>query len=463
MADLDLVVKNASLTTSERDPRVDICIKGERIVDIAPHTDEVRAAQEIDASGLLAIPGLIDSHTHIRDPARPDREDFRTGTAAAAAGGITTIIEMPTSDPPVNSAQNLSERVPIIQQRAYVDFALYGGAGIDNILEIQSIAKAGAVAFKTFMTAPSVDRIPEFVGMYAATRPDLYTVMKAVAGTGLLHCFHCEDDSMIRMFGGLASSERKAGAYHASARPTICEDIAVSDVALMAAKLGARVQVVHVSSPRAVELARVARNAGTDISMETAPHYLTLSQGDLERFGALLKCNPPLRTEPDIELLWGALNSAQIDMIGNDHCPYLPSEVHAGLDDIELAPPGLPAIELTAALLFTALAKGKTNLDTLIRATSRNAATRFGLKGKGVLAPGYDADIAIVDLSEEWKFDLTKAFTMARENLVAYDGMPLRGRVVKTVVRGKLVYDCGEFYVDPGYGRWVPGRDYVAE
>lgn len=452
----DVIIRGGTVVSASGRMRADLAITGQKIAAVLPAGESTSALRVIDASGLMVLPGLVDTHVHLRDPARPDRETFETGTAAAAAGGVTTVCEMPTSDPPVNSADRLVERARTVQGRALVDFALYGGAGPENLEEIPRLAKAGAVAFKTWLHAPAKGREEEFVGLACPSIEDLPAVMTAVARTGLRHAMHCEDqatlDDAAREVEGMIAAP---GIVYALSRPVAAEDSAVRRVLEIAKKVGARVQIVHISSPSAVRLVDAARRDGVDVTTETCPHYLVLDEQALKLYGPFAKCNPPLRPESAVEELWHYLQLGRIDVIGSDHCAFLPSELTSGLDDIFSSPPGLPGIETMLPALLSAADEGRLSLEDIVRLTSQRASELFGLKTKGALQAGFDADFVFVDSDEKWTYESSRAFSKAGLNARFFEDHVFTGRVKQTWARGRQMFDGEKITGVPGSGQFV--------
>jgi len=456
MSPYDLIIHSGTIITSGGVFPGTIAVRDGRIAGILAANERPEAAQQIDASGLHILPGLIDTHVHLRDPGRPEREDFTTGTSAAAAGGVTTILEMPISEPPVNSGANLSQRAALVQQRALVDFGLYGAAGAENIDQIAAQAEAGAVAFKTFLHAPPPGRAHEFFGLCCTDDGVLPQIMMAVKATGLRHCFHCENDAMLE--AGIArmhAAGRIDGLAHAETRPPVVEDVAVAQILALATAIGGPVQIVHLSAPLSAQLIHEARARGLDVTAETCPQYLFLDISALETHGPYAKCNPALRTPEDVMSIWVALHNGTIDVIGSDHSPYVAAEKERGWANIFDTPAGVPGLETTLPLLLTAVYQGRLDLPTLVRLTSERAGQIFRLPGKGRIAAGYDADLTLVDLQDTWIFDHTHCLTKARECMKLWDGRSMHGRVVTTLVRGTTIFHNGAIVAQPGYGRFV--------
>ena len=452
--DFDLTITGGQVVTPEKVIPATIAVAEGRIAGLFDARERPSSRDHMDARGLHILPGLIDTHVHIRAPARPDREDFVSGTSAAAAGGITTLLEMPISDPPVNSAAVLSNRMTQLEPHALIDFGLYGSISPDNMEEIPRMAEAGAIALKTFMTLPPPGREEEFVGLCCPNVADLYDLMQAVGQTNLLHCFHCEHAGLLDLFlrKVQASGETK-GIAHARSAPPIVEDLSVAGILVFAELFGNRVQIVHLSSHKAAQLVKEAKAKGVNVSVETCPQYLFLTMEELNRHGPFAKCNPALRTAEEVENLWPYLLDGTIDVIGTDHSPYIPAEKEVGQDDIFRATAGVPGLEAMLPLMLSAVNQGRLTLPALARLMSHRASQLFRLKGKGQIAPDCDADLALVDMNRDWTFDKDRTFSKGGRNMHAYHGRALRGRVATTMVRGQVVYTDGRIVMEPGHGR----------
>lgn len=452
--EFDLLIAGGQIVTPDRVIAGSIGITDGKIARLCEPAERPAARACLDARGLHVLPGLIDTHVHIRAPARPDREDFVSGTSAAAAGGITTILEMPISDPPVNSAARLIRRRAQLQPHALIDFGLYGSLSPANVAEIPLMVEAGAIAFKTFMTNPPPGREDEFVGLCCPDPTDLHDLMAAVAQTPLLHCFHCEHAGLLELFlGKVRTSGKITGLAHARSAPPIVEELAVANLLVFAELFRSRVQIVHLSSFKAAQLAKEAKAKGIDVSVETCPQYLFLTMAELAKHGPFAKCNPALRTAEEVAALWPYLRDGTIDVVGSDHSPYVVSEKAVGQDDIFRATAGVPGLENMLPLMLTAVNQGRLTLPALTRLTSLNAARRFRLSTKGRIKTGLDADLTLVDMNADWSFDRRRTFSKGGINMHAYHGLPLRGQVRTTLVRGEVVFHEGQITMQPGHGK----------
>ena len=411
----------------------------------------------VDATGLTVLPGLIDVHVHFRDPGSPDRESFVTGTAAAASNGVTTVLEMPTADVPVTTAERLERRGQHLTGRSFVDFGLYAGAGRGSLDEVVACAQAGAIAFKTFTHSPMSSRADAFAGLWAVTESDLLQTMKAVAATRRVHALHCENDALLAHFAGNIDAGMPFGLRHREARPAIVEECAVATVAALALESGARAHLVHVSTTRAVQIAQAFRNLGADLSIETCPHYLLLDEHTLDRFGSYAKCNPPLRSQRTREGLVDQLRAGDLDIIASDHCSYTPEELDEHADDAVNALPGLPGMEFLLPSLLHAGAESGMSMRKLVGLVTSSPATRFGLTGKGDIVVGNDADLVLVDPTALVRFRRDGVYqARASRNAVYLQDVQLRGRALTTFVRGTPVFTDGAV-AGPAIGRWIRG------
>jgi len=444
MVTYDLVIKSGKVVSSQGVFEAHIFVLDGKIARISRVLDTENAERTLDASGLLVFPGFIDSHVHFRDPGLTHKEDFESGTKSAAAGGVTCVFDMPTTKPVVTNANLFSEKLSIVSSKAYVDFALYGAAGSENVQEVEALARAGAIAFKSYTVSPPAERISEYAGALATTTSAIYEAMEAVSKTGLVHCFHAEDDGIVQLFTKrLQSQGRRDALAHAESRPAFAEAMAVSNVIRIAKELRAKIHIVHVSTKQALEVIRAAKSQGVKVSCETCPQYLFFTKQALQKFGPYAKFNPPARDEQDVSALLDALLDDTVDIVVSDHAPHAKHEKDQGYEDIWKAPPGVVGVELRFPLLFTLSQRLGLSYTALTKKLSTNVAKIFGLQQKkGDIMVGLDADFAIVDPKEEWVVKGEELHTKAKEN-VLYHGMKLIGKVKHTVVRGKPVYEEG--------------------
>jgi dihydroorotase (multifunctional complex type) len=385
------------------------------------------------------------------------REDFGSATAAAAAGGITTILEMPISSPAVSDAAIWNRRLAVVGPKAHVDFGLYGGAGADNLDAIEGLAGTGAIAFKTFRTPRPVGREQEFVGLVANDASEHLEALRVIARTGLVSVVHAEDPQL------LAAGERElrvdgaqGARIHAAWRPPVVEESSVAQTLELARAAGARIQIAHASTPHAVDLVSRARADGVAATVETCPHYLFLDETALDVHGTFAKINPPLRSGELVDGLWERVRAGEVDVIGSDHSPFLPEEKMPPDNDVWKALPGAPGLEAMLPLLLTGVEDRRLTLEGLLALSSGNAARIFGLPAKGRIAVGADADFAIVETGGPWHLDPATWLTRSRGTAAIWAGRQVAARVRSTWVRGTCVWDAATGALGPaGWGRIV--------
>ncbi len=454
------IITGATVVTPSGEERLDIAIGDGRIIGLGAAGALPEADERIDAAGLFVLPGVIDTHTHLRDPSRNEREDFASGTAAAAAGGITTLLEMPVSTPSVHTGGILRARVAIAEPKAYIDFGLYGGAAGDNLDDIAGLAEAGACAFKSFRTRTPAGREREFKGICCPDTGDYFRALEAVAKTGLAAAVHAEDAWLIdRLSADIKATGENGPRSHPNARPPIVEEACVAQCLALARAAGARLHIVHCSSPHSVDLITEARRRGQAVTVETCPQYLFVTDALFDQHGPYAKTNPPLRSAELVAGLWERLRRGEIDLVCSDHSPFLAEEKEPHWNDMWAVPPGAPGLEALVPLMLTAVADGRLSLSQFAALTSANAAKIFGLyPRKGAIAVGADADFTLVDLRGESRIDTSQWLTRARGAARMWDGLPVRGSVTHTIVRGRLVARGSNVIGVPGWGKFVaPG------
>lgn len=394
-----------------------------------------------DLTPYTVLPGLIDTHVHIREPGHEEREDFLTGSATAAAGGITTILEMPISVPPSWNREIFERRVALVKNRSYVDIGFYAAGGVQALPHIHELAEAGAVGYKIFLHRPQSGREHEFEGLWAVDTGDLYQAFQAISRTGLKVSVHAEDDDLLRFWEKtLMGQHRCDPAAHTQGHPVLAEVLAIQRAVSLAKDTGARLNISHLSSGSGADIVRRAKAAGVDVTAETCPHYLYRCAKDMDRLGPYAKINPPLRTEQEQRRLWTAVRDGTVDFFGSDHAPYTVKEKERGQPCIWHAPAGAPGLETLLPVLLRAIAGGQLSWPMLARLTAFKAAQEFGLTQKGAIAPGKDADLAVVQMRPT-TISRHAMLTRSRESALLFDGETTPGRVVRTYVRGHLVYD----------------------
>jgi len=388
------------------------------------------AREEIDATQLLVFPGVIDSHVHFNEPGRTEWEGFETGSRACAAGGTTTVFEMPlNAHPPTIDATNFDAKRTAAEANSLVDFGLWGGLVPGNLGELEGLRNRGVVGLKAFMCNSGIEDFPSV---------DLATLregMRIAADLDLLVAAHAESQEIT---ASLTTRYRTAGGTEISdylaSRPIEAELEAIQQAVDCAVETGCRLHIVHVSCGRGVELVSAARKNGVDVTCETCPHYLILTAADMERIGPLAKCAPPLRDADEQDELRDCIS--KVDTIGSDHSPSPPEmkrrenffDVWGGISGCQ---------HLLPLLLDASLPN-----NDIARLTSENVASRFRITVKGGILEGKDADLSIV--SPETEETITAHSLHYRHQQSPYVGRTLRNRVIRTILRGQTIYQDGK-------------------
>jgi allantoinase len=449
MGSFDVLVRGAQVVGPDGVVRADLGILDGLIAEVRPDLGGA-AATEIDATGLHAFPGVVDPHVHFNDPGRADWEGFATGTAALAAGGGTCFFDMPlNASPPTVDGASFDLKVEAANGTALVDFCLWGGLVPGDLDRLDELAHRGVVGFKAFMCDTGIDDFE------MADDLTLSDGMQRAARLGLPVAVHAENDVLTRELAARARAEgRHAMSDYLASRPAMAELEAVGRAIAIAEETGCSLHIVHASTAAAVLKVAEARARGVDVTCETCPHYLLLTDEDAGRVGALAKCSPPLRRRAEVEALWSELVTGAIPIVASDHSPS-PPDLKEG-DDAFAVWGGISGCQtLRSSLLAVSERRGLT-LEAVASLTSTAAAERFGLAGKGRLEPGFDADIALVDLRRQHELD--SAELLYRHPQSPFVGTPLRGHVMHTLLRGRTVIKDGIVVADAPAGSLVrPG------
>jgi len=449
----DLYVRNATVVTDGREFAGGVIVSAGRVRELVAGNPEVAAREIIDATGCVALPGLVDAHVHFSEPGREHWEGFETGSKAAAAGGITTFVEMPlNAHPPTVDAEALALK----QQAArvsHVDYALWGGLVDDNLAHLSDLQAGGVVGYKAFMI--SVTDFPR------SDSRILREGMGQIARFGSVLAVHAEDEAMtLRLTEELRAKGRTDRLAWGEARPIAAEIAAIDEAIALAEATGVRLHIVHISSPAGADRVTAAKARGLSVTAETCPHYLWFDETDLVRLGPVANGAPPLRAASEKAGMRARVLGGELDVIGSDHSPCLWEEKVAGEDDIFVAWGGISGLQSTLPVLFTeGVHKRGLKLSELVRMTSSDPARLFGFDYcKGSLAPGADADIVLVDPSAETT--LTADQIYYRNAHSAYLGAQFIGAVQKTISRGLTVFDGQRIIGPAGHGGRLDGARF---
>jgi dihydroorotase (multifunctional complex type) len=442
----DLGIEGGTVVTAGGRSRLHVYVDDGRVTTLSARTEPSR--RRVDAGSLLVMPGMIDAHVHFMDPVETEREDFPTGTAAAARSGVTTVVEH-THGGPVRTVAELEAKREHLDDRARVDFALAAHLWPEHLDEIPELWRAGVAYFKAFTC--TTHGVP---GLDAALLDEAFRRIAAAGGVCLAHC---EDESLTaHAEHALREAARADGGIVPAWRSREAELTAVAVAGLLARLTGVELVVAHVSHLGVLEEIEHERAAGASISAETCPQYLTLLEDEALELGALRKFTPPARARSTAELddMWRAVAAGRFGLVSSDHAPSTRAQKRAG--SVWDAPFGLPGLDTTFAVLLDAAHAGRLAYERVVELYSTAPARRYGLAGKGRLEPGADADLVLVDPERRWT--VRDEDVVSRAGWSPFAGRTLVGGAVETYVRGEPAASEGRVTAEPGAGRFVAGR-----
>jgi dihydroorotase len=439
----DIVINGATLVTDSAMFQASIAIKDGTILAIGAADAMPDAGEIVDATGQYVLPGAIDAHVHFRDPGYTHKETWETGTASAAMGGVTTVFEMPNTNPPTGTVEALNMKLESAKN-AYVDFGIYGLLGEDNLDHLEALIEGGVAGFKCFMGNT-------FGNLPSPPTGAILEGFEIVAKHGYRVALHAENASiMARRSKTLREHDCCDPLAHLDARPPVVAVEAVARAAILAEWTGARIHVLHVSSGDELRPLREAKARGVDITAETCPHYLLLDEHAYTEKGSLIRVNPPVREKTHQDQLWQGIADGTIDMIATDHAPHSYEEKHR--DDIWKADCGFTGVQTQMPLMLTQVTNGRMTLMHYVRMTSLAPAKAFGLyPRKGALLPGSDADIVVVDLDKPMTVE--PSALQSKGSSTPFEGYETRGAPIHTLVRGRFVMRDGQLVTEAkGHG-----------
>ncbi|SCK44178.1 allantoinase [Streptomyces sp. WMMB 714] len=429
-AGVRLVLRSTRVVTPEGTRPASVLVADGRIASVEAHDAELPGgARLVDVGDDVLLPGLVDTHVHVNDPGRTEWEGFLTATRAAAAGGVTTLLDMPLNSlPPTTTVANLRVKQDVARGKAHVDTGFWGGAIPGNVPDLRPLHEAGVFGFKCFLSPSGVEEFPEL----DASR--LAAAAAEIAGFGGLLIVHAEDPAHLAPQRG-----GRAYADFLASRPRAAENDAIARLVALARELDARVHVLHLSSSDALPLIAEARSEGVRLSVETCPHFLTLTAEEVPDGATEFKCCPPIRERANQDALWQGLADGVIDCVVSDHSPCTP-ELKDG--DFGTAWGGISSLQLGLPAVWTEARRRGHTLEDVARWMSAGPARLAGLHGrKGAVAPGHDADFAVLD--PDAAFTVDPARLQHRNPVTAYAGSTLRGAVRSTWLRGEQIADHG--------------------
>ena len=438
MKSVDLVIRGGRVVSADRIVEASVAIAGEHIVAVGHDDVMPPATQEMRADGLHLLPGAIDSHVHFRDPGYPHKETWQSGSAAAVCGGVTTVFDMPNTNPPTGTREALAMKLKAAQH-SFVDYGIHALLGDDTVDHLEDLLDAGATSFKAFVGNT-------FGNLPAPSDGALLEGFEKLAPLGIRTVVHAENSSiMARRQKVLQDAGRIDAQAHLDARPAVAEIEAIGRVITLAEWAGARVHIAHHSAADSLYLLRAAKARGVDLTVETCPQYLLLNTDDILRLGGILRVNPPVREPRHNQPLWDALMDGTIDMIATDHAPHTPEEKTR--ESIWACDCGFPGVETQMPLMLTQVNRQRASLMDYVRWSAVAPAKAWGLYGtKGVIAAGAHADIAFVDMAKAGTLSQGRLQTLSK--ISPWHGRTVQGYPVHTLLRGRFVMQHGQLVQD---------------
>jgi dihydroorotase len=417
-----MLIKNCRIVNSKGIVEGDILIRGEKIADVGRGLKG--DGEVLDAKGKVVMPGVVDAHVHVRDFNESKKEDFKSASMAAIAGGVTTFLEMPNTSPEINDLKTLKKRIETGEKSSLIDFGTHLG------LPSQIEGLKG-------LDFPSVKVYMDELGK------DVEEVLKRIFSTNLPLSFHCEDPRIIER-NLQFSNGGDDFLLHGDVREKIAEVNAVDMVASLALKNKKSAHICHITLPKSVK--RLNRFT----TCEVTPHHLLLTEKDLRRFKGFAKTNPPLRSKLDVYGLWKAFKEKKIDVIASDHAPHLTEEKER---DVLSSPSGIPNLDIMLRLMLDLVSRSSLELSDIARMMCENPARIFKCPGKGFILPGADADLILIDMGSESKIDPTKFYSKAKYS--PFEGRKTRGDVETVIMKGNVAFENNQFFVSPGFGKYI--------
>ena len=441
---VDLVLSNAKAYVKKKIVECSIAINEGKIFKIGKETTMPKSEEKIDLRNLLVLPGLIDVHVHLRDEGKSYKEDFYTGTAAAAAGGITTVLDMPNNKPVTMSVKTLRERMERAEKNILINVGFYSEFP-KKVKEIEKIIEQGAVGFKLFMAE-------QIGGLNIDNDQSMWEAFKILSDLEAPLAVHAEDKLMLKEAEDrLKNSNRNDIDAFLEAHSKEVEEKAVKRLLNIAKKTKNKVHFCHISTEDGLKAIIEEKKLGSMVTCEATPHHLLLSAEDLRKIGTVALTMPPVRDEKNIEALWSGIRKRWIDVLASDHAPHTIKEKTA--NNIWKVKVGIPGLETILPLLLTEVKNKRFSIADLVRLMAENPAEIFKLQNKGYLDEKRDADLTVVNLKQKYRIDSSKFFSKAKYS--PFDGWKVEGKPVKTFVNGKLIMDEGEIVSEPGSGKII--------
>jgi dihydroorotase len=440
----DLVLLNTKAYVNKVVVDCSVAIDDGKISKIGRETNMPKSDVRFDLKNLLVLPGLIDAHVHLRDEGKAYKEDFYSGTAAAAVGGMTTVLDMPNNNPVTMSVETIRNRIGIAERKVLVNVGFYSEFPRDKS-EIEGIVREGPIGFKLYMAQ-------QVGGLDIHSDQAIMEAFKVAGSLKILTATHAEDEQTLKRnedkFKHIGRNDINA---FLKAHSEDVEVKAIERLLRLVKTVDMHLHFCHVSTEAGLRAIIEAKKSGLSVTCEATPHHLFLSAGDLKRIGSLAVTMPPVRDKRDVGGLWEAVKNGWVDVLGSDHAPHTRKEKEAeSVWDVKV---GIPGLETTLPLLLTEVRRGRISIGDVVRLMSESPAEIFKLKNKGRLKEGNDADLTVVDLNRKYRVDASKFHSKAKFS--PFEGHEVEGKPVKTFVAGQLVMDDGEIVAKAGSGRII--------
>lgn len=458
MSVLDLIIQGGEIVTPHgRFPGTIGIINGK--IALVSNGTMVAAKETITADGKIVIPGLIDSHVHLRDPGVIYKEDFTTGTRAAAAGGFTFIADMPNTKPPVTTVERFREKMSAIQGKAITDYALFAsGTQVD---QIPGLLDAGAIGIKLFMVTDPKSGYPHDPALFTGDDGMLYDILKRVASEGGFTSIHPGNQEIFvhesKKCWASGKTEPRDFLLAYFGEHFIGDDTATSTICILAGAARCHAHILHLRSEKSLSIIERAREAGDRISIEANPKYMVLGADDMERLGPLV--TPYGLTKSQQDVLWRGVNSGLVEVLASDHAPHTKAEMEPGWKNTWSIPFGNPQLDHVIPVMLTKVNEGRMSLETLVKSFSEMPARLLRVyPDKGAIQVGSDADLTILDMNAKGRLSDAEVYT--KVGWSPYDGWNFTGRPIMTIVRGRVVMRDGKVIGTPGWGKFIPGNRF---
>ncbi|MBT7041970.1 MAG: allantoinase AllB [Candidatus Marinimicrobia bacterium] len=434
----DFAIASQKVLTLEGEKPAAILIKGEKILDVVSIENIPENCPTEDMGNNVIMPGLVDAHVHINEPGRTDWEGFETATKAAAAGGITTIVDMPLNCIPVTTTVDaLNQKIIATKDQLWIDCGFYGGLIPDNIQDLESLADAGVLGFKAFLSPSGIDEFPNI------SEKHLREALHILAKKGIPVLVHAELEN-----GATSSEENKTYKYFQESRPKSWENNAIKLLIQLCREFNVHIHIVHLSSADILPEIAQTRKDGFPLTVETCPHYLHFSSERISDGDTRFKCAPPIWNGENRENLWAGLEEGIINFITSDHSPCTPELKNLEAGNFEKAWGGISSIQFALPVIWTECKQRGYSLEQLINWMSKQPAKFVGVDDlKGQISPGFDADL--VCWNPDKKYIIKKEAIHHKNKLTPYEGESLYGVVNATFLRGQKVYENGQFLGNP--------------